>query len=85
MNGRYLCLTLPSRISKMKYTSSLATAFSIIGAFTVASGYGFIGYCAFVVGAAGWAYVGKVRRDNPLLILNLVFLAANCVGLYNNF
>jgi hypothetical protein len=69
----------------MIVTRSISTAASIIGSFAVAMQYQFFGYCFFVIGATGWAYVAINRKDNPLLILNSAFLIANVIGLVNTF
>ena len=69
----------------MKLTSYTATGFSILGSFTVAMQTFFLGYCFFIVGAVGWAYVGIVKRDYALVLLNAAFLVANLIGLVNSF
>lgn len=61
------------------------TLVSIIGAFTVASGFFFPGYIAFTLGCFSWLTVAAVRKDGSLALLNVFFLGANILGLYNNF
>lgn len=61
----------------------LGTATSIVGSFTVAAHFFLFGYILFLVGSISWLYIGKVRRDKPLMVLNAAFLVANMIGLYN--
>jgi hypothetical protein len=62
----------------------LGTLSSIIGAFLVATLYAKLGYVFFMVGSIAWLWVGIKSRDNPLALLNFVFLVANIIGLYNH-
>lgn len=66
----------------MKMLTYLANAFSIIGAFTLAFHWVILGYACFTLGSIGWAHIAIVKRDNPLLLLNVAFLCANLVGLF---
>ena len=69
----------------IKYISWLGTMVSIIGAFCVASQIILIGYILFSMGSISWLYVGFVKRDNALCVLNGTFFIANLLGLYNAF
>lgn len=67
----------------MKALAWLGTVSSVIGAFLVASKLPSIGYCLFLVGSASWLIVGASKRDYPLVVLNVTFLLANILGVYN--
>ena len=69
----------------IKYISWFGTMVSIIGAFCVASQIILIGYILFSMGSISWLYVGFVKRDNALCVLNGTFFIANLLGLYNAF
>ena len=69
----------------IKYVSWFGTMVSIIGAFCVASQIILIGYILFSMGSISWLYVGFVKRDNALCVLNGTFFLANLLGLYNAF
>ena len=61
----------------------VSCAFGIIGAFTVAakmniSGFGYI---PFFLGSFGYCFVAVYRKNVPLFLLNLTFMAANTLGL----
>lgn len=71
--------------NKLDIISWFGTIASIVGAFLVANSYFQIGYIAFTFGSASWLFIGIVKKDKPLLILNLVFFLANLNGLYNFF
>lgn len=66
----------------MKNLKWFGTITSVLGSFIVALGYGFVGYCAFVLGAVSWLIVGFKDNNKPLITLNAFFLAANLIGLY---
>ena len=59
------------------------TVCSILGAFLVATKIFLLGYLFFTAGALAWLIIGIISRDYPLGTLNLVFLCANILGLYN--
>jgi hypothetical protein len=61
----------------------LGTVSSILGAFLVAGKFFLIGYIFFTIGALAWLIIGVISRDHALGTLNLVFLCANILGLYN--
>jgi hypothetical protein len=67
----------------VKIISWIGTATSIAGSFIVASQMFLLGYCFFLVGSVSWLYVGAVRREASLVVLNGTFFAANLLGLYN--
>jgi uncharacterized protein with PQ loop repeat len=67
----------------MKTVSWIGTIASIIGSFTLAFKFALAGYILFVIGSVSWLYVGIVRRESPLIMLNGAFLLANLIGLYN--
>lgn len=57
------------------------TISSIIGSFLVAFGIYFLGYCAFLAGAAAWLFVAYKQQDKALGLLNGIFLITNIIGL----
>ena len=61
----------------IKYISWFGTMVSIIGAFCVASQIILTGYILFSMGSISWLYVGFVKRDNALCVLNGTFFLAN--------
>lgn len=63
--------------------SWIGTISSVFGSFAVAMGFFKFGYINFLVGSACWLWVGFSRREKPLIVLNLVFLLANILGVYN--
>ena len=67
----------------MKYISWFSTIFSVIGAFLVAGQYNLIGYICFIIGGAGWGYIGFINKDKALYTMQGIFLLANIMGLYN--
>ncbi len=67
----------------LKYITWVATALSIFGAFAVANGLFTAGYIAFISGCIGWGYSGYIAKDNALITMQMFFLVANIMGLYN--
>ena len=67
----------------MKTIAWFGTVTSILGSFTVALHFMLAGYVLFLAGSISWLYVGIIRRDNSLMVLNGFFLTANLIGLYN--
>ena len=67
----------------IKMISWFGTMVSIIGAFCVASQIILIGYILFSLGSISWLYIGIVKKDSALYILNGTFFIANMLGLYN--
>ena len=67
------------------YIEWLGTVSSILGSFLVAYQIDFVGYLFFLVGVFAWLYSGFVTQRKPLIVLNLAFLIANIIGLYNAF
>jgi hypothetical protein len=67
-------------LNKIKW---LGNFFSIVGAFIVAMQYLTLGYCFFLIGSGAWFYSGIVTKDKALISLNLFFLVADFIGLYN--
>lgn len=65
----------------INWTGTIA---SIIGSFLVAFHIFFAGYIFFLVGAACWLYIGFKNNDRALVVLNMVFVAANVIGLINS-
>ena len=65
------------------YTGWIGTVASVIGSFVVAMQFMLIGYCLFIIGSVSWLYIGIVRRDKALMVLNGCFMVANLIGLYN--
>ena len=61
----------------------LGTSTSVIGAFILAVGFMLWGYILFTIGSAAWLLVGIKEKDNALISLNVAFLAADALGLYN--
>jgi len=59
------------------------TVTSILGSFTVALHFMLAGYVLFLAGSISWLYVGYIRRDWSIAVLNGFFLTANMIGLYN--
>ncbi len=59
------------------------TIASVIGSFLVSFGILLPGYSCFMVGAVSWFVVGACNRDRALISLNLFFLTANVIGLWN--
>ena len=58
----------------------VGTVSSIIGAFIVAFGFMLAGYSFFLIGSASWLYVGFMRHNRPLIVLNSTFFLANIIG-----
>ena len=69
--------------TKTRTIGWVGTATSIIGSFTVSFHFFLLGYILFLAGSISWLYIGKIRRDKPLMVLNAAFLVANMIGLYN--
>jgi hypothetical protein len=67
----------------MKTISWFGTITSILGSFTVALHFMLAGYVLFLAGSISWLYVGVIRRDYSIAVLNGFFLTANMIGLYN--
>ena len=67
----------------MKTIAWFGTVTSIIGSFTVALHFMLAGYVLFLAGSISWLYVGIIRRDWSISVLNGFFLTANMIGLYN--
>ena len=67
----------------IKMISWFGTMVSIIGAFCVASQIILIGYILFSLGSISWLYIGIIKKDSALYILNGTFFMANMLGLYN--
>ena len=67
----------------IKMISWFGTMVSIIGAFCVASQIILIGYILFSLGSISWLYIGIIKKDSALYILNGTFFIANMLGLYN--
>jgi hypothetical protein len=65
--------------------SWFGTLVSIIGAFCVASQIFLAGYILFSLGSISWLYIGIIKKDSALYILNGTFFLANILGLYNAF
>lgn len=61
----------------------IGTIASIVGSFLVAFQIAVFGYILFLVGSISWLWVGYVKKERSLITLNLFFLVANLVGLYN--
>ena len=68
----------------IKMISWFGTMVSIIGAFCVASQIFLAGYILFSLGSISWLYVGIVKKDSALYILNGTFFLANILGLFNS-
>jgi hypothetical protein len=69
----------------IKMISWFGTLVSIIGAFCVASQIILIGYILFSLGSISWLYIGIIKKDSALYILNGTFFLANILGLCNAF
>jgi hypothetical protein len=69
----------------IKMISWFGTLVSIIGAFCVASQIFLAGYILFSLGSISWLYIGIIKKDSALYILNGTFFLANILGLYNAF
>ena len=69
----------------LKITEWLGTLTSVAGSFAVALHLFMPGYVLFLIGAGSWLYAGFITRNKPLITLNLAFLTANVIGLYNAF
>ena len=67
----------------MKTIAWFGTVTSILGSFTVALHFMLAGYVLFLAGSISWLYVGIIRRDWSISVLNGFFLTANMIGLYN--
>ena len=67
-----------------KAISWFGTIASIIGAFLVAYNVMLWGYITFIVGSGVWFAIGIKRKDSALWILNLTFLIADFLGLFNH-
>lgn len=61
--------------------SWIGTVCSVVGSFVVAFQILVLGYTLFLIGSLSWLYVGIVKRDKPLIVLNGVFFLANVIGL----
>ena len=69
--------------NETKFTGWIGTAASILGSFLVALQFMLVGYSCFLIGSVAWLYIGAVRKDKPLVVLNSAFLVANIIGFYN--
>lgn len=67
-------------LDKIKW---LGNFFSIVGAFILAIGYIKSGYSLFIIGSGAWLYAGITQRDKALILLNVFFLLADFIGIYN--
>jgi hypothetical protein len=61
----------------------IGTIASVVGSFAIAFQIFIWGYLLFMIGSISWLLVALIKRDKPLGILNLFFLTANIIGLYN--
>jgi hypothetical protein len=67
----------------IKAASWIGTWASLLGSFIVACHWFLSGYVCFLVGCICWLFVAVKNQDNALLVLNMGFLLANVIGLYN--
>ena len=67
----------------MKSLAYIGTFTSVAGAFLKAFQIVLPAYIGYIVGSTIWTIIGKVNNDNPLFILNITFLVANIIGVYN--
>lgn len=67
-----------------KIIAWVGTIASIIGAFLVAYKFMLSGYVIFIIGSGVWFAIGIKRKDSALWSLNLTFLIADFIGLYNH-
>lgn len=63
----------------------IGTVASIVGSFLVAFQVFVFGYLFFLVGSISWLWVGYIKKERSLITLNIFFLSANLVGLYNSW
>lgn len=66
-----------------KTLSWTGTGCSILGSFAVAGHLFLAGYIAFLVGAAALLTVFVRDRNWSMIVLQLFFMVANVIGLYN--
>jgi apolipoprotein N-acyltransferase len=66
-----------------KTLSWFGTAVSIVGSFAVAGHFFIVGYFAFLLGSAALCTVFTKEKNWSMIVLQLFFLAANILGLYN--
>ena len=67
-----------------KIIAWLGTITSILGAFILAFRYMVLGYISFTIGSFAWFIVGLRTKDHAMITLNLAFLVADFIGLWNN-
>ncbi len=63
----------------------IGTIASILGAWLMPLGMVEYAYVCFSLGSGIWLYTGIIKKDKPLILLNLAFFGANCLGLYKVF
>ena len=68
-----------------QYFSWFGTISSILGAWLLPLGFEHIAYIHFSLGSGTWLAIGIVDKNRPLIVLNLAFFGANCLGLYKVF
>ena len=66
-----------------KFLGWLGTVINIVGSFLIAFKLAVVGYVLFLLGASCWLYVAIKNRDSALAVLNLAYVTANIIGLFN--
>lgn len=70
----------------MKHKISwFGTVASIAGAWLMPLGFVQLAYVCFSLGSGTWLTIGAIDKNKPLIVLNLAFFGANCLGLYRVF
>lgn len=65
--------------------SWIGTVASIAGAWLMPLGFVGFAYVCFAAGSCTWLTIGAIDKNKPLIVLNLAFFGANCLGLYKVF
>lgn len=69
----------------MKTIQWFGTFSSIAGAWLMPLGFASVAYICFSLGSGAWLFIGCKDRNYSLVVLNLAFFGANCLGLYKVF
>ena len=68
--------------NKISWFGTLA---SILGAWLMPLGFIEMAYICFSLGSASWLFIGIADNNRAMIVLNLAFFGANCLGLYKVF
>jgi hypothetical protein len=72
-------------VNVKQYFSWFGTVSSILGAWLLPLGFVGFAYICFTLGSGTWLVIGIADKNRPLIVLNLAFFGANCLGLYKVF